>query len=79
MLGQYILGQIKAGFEISTDPSIRNRQKCYWAEKIKILPVYLSGSCKTIIHAQFAQLNYDLHNFNIVQPYQSELLHLCEH
>ena len=31
-----------------------------------------------IIHAHFAQLNYDLHAFDIVQPYQSDLIHLCE-
>ena len=78
MPGQYIIDQIKAGFEISADSSVRNQQKCYWIEKIKILPVCLSRSCKTIIHAQFAQLNYDLHVFDIVQPYQSDLIHLCD-
>ena len=31
-----------------------------------------------VIHAHFAQLNYGLHVFNIVQPYQSDLVHLCE-
>ena len=31
------------------------------------------------IHPDFAQLNYDLHVFNIVQPYQSDCVHLCEH
>ena len=24
------------------------------------------------------KLNYDLHGFDIVQPYQSDLVHLCE-
>ena len=38
------IGQIKAGFEINTDPSVRNQQKCYWVEKIKILPVYLEAA-----------------------------------
>ena len=40
---------------VRNNPSVRNQQKCYWVEKIKILPVCLSRSCKTIIHAQFAQ------------------------
>ena len=31
-----------------------------------------------VIHEHFAQLNFDLHVFDIVQPYQSDL-HLCEH
>ena len=31
-----------------------------------------------IIHAHFAQLKYDLDVFDIVQPYQSDLVHLCE-
>ena len=31
-----------------------------------------------VIHAHFPQLNYDLHVFDIVQPYQSDLVHLCE-
>ena len=31
-----------------------------------------------VIHAHFAQLNYDLHVFDIVQPYKSDLVHLCE-
>ena len=30
------------------------------------------------MHAHFAQLNYELHVFDIVQPYQSDLVHLCE-
>ena len=34
--------------------------------------------CKMVMHAHFAQLNYDLHVFNIVQPYQSDHVHLCE-
>ena len=38
----YNIGQIKAGFKISADPSVRNRQKCYQVEKIKILPVCFS-------------------------------------
>ena len=79
MSGQYIIGQIKAGFELSADPSNCNQQKCYWVKKIKILPVCLSRSCKTIIPEQIAQFNYDLHVFDIVQPYQSDLIHLCEH
>ena len=37
-----IIGQTKAGFGISANPLVRNRQKCYWVDKIKILPVYLS-------------------------------------
>ena len=32
-----------------------------------------------VIHAHFTQLNYDLHVFDIAQPYQSDLVHLCEH
>ena len=32
-----------------------------------------------VVHAHFAQLNYNLHVFDIVQPYQSDLVHLCEH
>ena len=31
-----------------------------------------------VIHAHLALLNYDLHVFDIVQPYQSDLEHLCE-
>ena len=42
MPGQYIIGQIKAGFKISVDPPVRNRQKCFRVEKIKTLPVCLS-------------------------------------
>ena len=42
MPGQYILGQIKAGFEISADPPVCNRQKCFPVEKIKTLPACLS-------------------------------------
>ena len=30
------------------------------------------------INTHFAQLNYDLHVFDIVQLYQSELVHLSE-
>ena len=32
-----------------------------------------------LIHAHFAQLNYDLHVFDIVQSHQSDLEHLYEH
>ena len=42
MPGQYSIGQIKAGFEISADPSVRNQQKCFWVEKSETLPVGLS-------------------------------------
>ena len=44
MPGQYIIGQgqIKAGFEISANPPVRIRQKCFRVEKIKTLPVCLS-------------------------------------
>ena len=58
MPGQYIIGQghIKAGFKISADPPVRNRQKCFPVEKM-------------VIHA---------HVFDIVQPYQSDLVHLSE-
>ena len=31
-----------------------------------------------VIHTHFAQLNYDLHVFDIVQSYQSDLVHFCE-
>ena len=30
-----------------------------------------------VIHAYFTHLNYGLHVFDIVQPYQSDLVHLC--
>ena len=63
MPGQDIKGQsqIKAGFEISTDPPVCNRQKCFWVEKIKTLPVsFCPGSCKMVIYAHSAQLNYGL-------------------
>ena len=33
-------------------------------------------SCMMVIHAHFTQLNYDLHVFTIVQPYQSDI---CKH
>ena len=77
MPGQYIVGQgqIKAGFKISADPTDRN------AFGLKTLRPYQSvcpRSCKMVIHAHFAQMNYDLHVFDIVQPYQSDLVHLCE-
>ena len=41
LAGQYIIGQgqIKAGFQISTHPPVRDRQKCFWVEKIKTLTV----------------------------------------
>ena len=35
-------------------------------------------SCKMVTHAHFAELNYDLHVFDNVQPYQSDFIHLCE-
>ena len=77
MPGQYIIGQgqIKAGFKISAILPARNRQKCFWVEKINTLPVCLSW--KMVIHADFAQLNYGLHVFDIVKPYQRDLIHLC--
>ena len=31
-----------------------------------------------VIHAHFAELNYDLYVFDIVQPYHSDLVYLCE-
>ena len=31
-----------------------------------------------VIQAHFAQLNYDIHVFDYVQPYKSDLVHLCE-
>ena len=36
------------------------------------------GSCKMVIHAHFPQLKYGLHVFDIVQPYQSDLVDLYE-
>ena len=76
---QYIIGQgkIKAGFKVSADLPLRNRQKCFRVEKIKTLPV-CPRSCMMVIHAHFAQLNYDLHVFNIVQPCQRDLVPLSE-
>ena len=32
-----------------------------------------------VTHAHFTQLDYDLHVFDIVQPYQSNPVHLYEH
>ena len=79
MPGQYIIdqGQIKAGFKISANPPVRNRQKCFQVEKMKTLPV-CPRSCKMVTHANFTLLNYDLHVFDIVQPYQSDLVYLPE-
>ena len=31
-----------------------------------------------VIHAHFPQLNYGLHVFDIVQPFQNDLVRLCE-
>ena len=68
MPGQYIIGQgqMKAEFKISADLPVRNRQKCFWVEKtLTVCP----RSCKMATQAHFAQLNYDLHVFDIVQPH----------
>ena len=39
----------------------------------------LAGHLISCSNQHFAQLNYDLHVFDIVQPYQSDLVHKCEH
>ena len=68
MPGQYIIGQgqIKAGFKISADPPVHNQQKCFRVERLRPCQSVCPRSCKMVIHAHFAQLNYDLHVFDIV-------------
>ena len=79
MSGQYIIGQgqIKAGFKlVPIHQSVT--EKCFQVENIKTCQSVCRSSCKMVIHAHFAQLNYDLHVFDIVQPYQSDFVHLSE-
>ena len=80
MPGQYIIdqGQSKAGFEISAIHQSATDRNAFELKRLRPCQSVCPRSFKMVIHAHFAQLKYDLHVFDIVQPYQSDLVHLCE-
>ena len=55
-----------------------NDRNAFWLKTLRPCQSVCPRSCKMVIHAHFALLNYNFHVFDIVQPYQSDFLHLCE-
>ena len=73
MPGQYIIRQIKEGFELALIHESATDRNAIGLKRLRSFQSVCPRSCKTVIHAHFAQLNYDLHVFNIVQPYHSNI------
>ena len=78
--GQYIIsqGQIKAGFELALIHQSTTSRNAFRLKRLTPCQSVCPRSCKMVIHGNFAQLNHYLHVFDIVQPYQSYLVHLSE-
>ena len=71
MPGQYIIGQIRQGSKLALIRQSATDRNAIGLKRLRSCQYVCPRNCKMVISAHVAQLNYDLHILDIVQPYQS--------